>query len=197
MYVLEGKLKVQDNPEIFIGQYGVFHQTVDRYAALQGTETRTDTFRATGSTERLADAAARKWRRNGDIPADLIPEHITSLEQAEKYAAQSDRAFVVSRFRFPDLGSLLNLQVKENEKLLEGQAQLWKERRLPTPYVYFLGLGKILADVEYVPDEGWYHRYHEVTGSRTRKGLLTPVKKTWRETSHYEGAIYNRPPKPV
>jgi hypothetical protein len=111
------------------------------------------------SSERVANFFARRLQKRGAIPEDAEVEHITSLEQAEKYVQPMQHDINVGRLRMPDLVDLLSKQMPDGAELLEGKAKLWKERRIPTPYVYFAGLGRLLADVEYNPTEGWQNTH--------------------------------------
>lgn len=187
MYVVEGELIVRKSPESFLGQFGVFHESVEY--GLGGTATNTEW--ATGN-ERIVNFVANRMRKKGRIPVETSVEKITSLEQAQKFAIPSSVSVRENRFRLPDLTELLMDEVPEDAELLEGAAQLWKDRRIPTPYIYFAALGKLLADVEYDPTRGWHDRYehpYSSEGTRTTKGILTPVVRlysTRTDTSAYK-----------
>lgn len=176
MYVVEGSLLIRRSPESCLGQYGVHSEVVDVYEDFEGTHTETDVAWTIASSERLANFFARRLRASGEIPESAGVEHITSLEQAEKYAQPSSHSVEVARHRKPSLVNVLDSEVPEGSDLLQGEARLWKERRVPTPYVYFLGLGKLLAEVEYDPaDLAWYSKHRRVEGTRRTMGLVTPI----------------------
>lgn len=173
MYVVEGELVTRKNPEAFLGQFGVFHEEIEY--GFGGTTT--NTCWVTGN-ERIVTFAASRMRKMGHIPVHASVEKITSLEQAEKYARPNKDGFHAARFREPILVELLTRQVPEDAELLEGSAQMWRETRIPTPYIYFAAMGKLLADVEYDQERGWHNRVEHperLEGARTVKGILTPI----------------------
>jgi len=101
---------------------------------------------------------------------------VSSLEQAEKYTQSTSHSVDVAKHRKPDLLNVLADEVPDGAELLAGEARLWKERRIPTPNVYFLGLGKLLAEVEYDAEHlAWYSKFRRVEGSRREIGLMTPL----------------------
>ena len=175
MYAVEGKLVTRKSPEAYLGQFGIFHESVEH--DFNGTTT--DVFWATGN-ERIVKLIAKRMLKNGRIPVYATVEKITSLEQAQKYARPSKESVRITRYHEPDLPELLDAQVPQDAKLLEGAAQLWQEQRIPIPYIYFSANGKLLADVEYDPTRGWHDRveYPErIEGTRTVRGILTPIAR--------------------
>ena len=76
--------------------------------------------------------------------------------------------------RLPDFAEALDDQVPEGSELLGGSLQFWKELRLPTAKVYVAALGKLIAQVEYSPEQGWHNKFDKVEGTRRVLGLVTP-----------------------
>ena len=144
MYSIDGELTISRHPEALIGQYGlhhVSHQDSLQSGYLLKTTVKHDVL---GSESGVQQAAAR-LRQQGLIPEDLQVEHITSLEQAQKYPPVTGRTIEIVSFRKPDLGEVLSqMQIPEGEKLLEGFARLWRETHYPSPAVYFLAVGHLL-----------------------------------------------------
>lgn len=176
MYVVRGEMVVKKDPETFLGQYGVFFGEEETYRDWQGGEhTDSSVVWAVSTHKQVANFIARGLRRRGTIPSDMEVEHITSLEQADKYARPSKQKVDVAKHRHPDVVELLDRQVPEGAELLEGKAQMWKELRIPTPYIYVAALGKILAEVEFTPETGWQDTHDAITGRSQTFGLLTPV----------------------
>jgi hypothetical protein len=172
MYVVEGAMLIRRDPETCLGQFGIHSAVREEYEG----HSYEDVAWTIASSERLANLFASRLRKRGSIPEDAAVEHINSLEQAEKYTQPSSHPVDMARHRRPELMDVLRSEVPEGSELLAGEARLWKERRLPTPYVYFLGLGKLLAEVEYDPaDMAWYSKHRRVEGNRRVTGLVTPI----------------------
>jgi len=197
MYVVEGQITIRRNLQEFIGQFGVFHSVQQSYDDFEGEHTTSEVHMAVASSERLLSLTTRGMRRSGQIPENAVPEQITSLEQAEKYAQAQNKVVSLTRHFLPNLGVLLDAQVPENTELLGGVASLWKERRAPTPYVYLVARGRLLAEVEYTPEEGWLHTSHELEGMRIKKGIMAPGIKRYNQKVQVEKGFYNRPLPPL
>jgi len=171
MYVVEGALVTKRYPEACLGQFGVYAEV-----AQQGEDySYQETVWTLASSERLADKSADQLRRKGAILGEAVVEHITSLEQAEKYSRPAKYPIEVASHRKPDVLNVLHNLVPEGAELMGGTARLWKEWRIPSPYVYFLGVGSLLNEVVYEPDDGrWSNRFRNVEGTRTVKGFIAP-----------------------
>jgi hypothetical protein len=128
------------------------------------------------ASEHVADLLVSPLRQSGDIPPDIGVEYITTLEQAGKYASSAAHQVKVARRKMSDLAEALDDQVPENSELLGGSLQLWKELRLPTTKVYVAALGKLIAQVEYSPGQGWHNKFDKVEGTRRVLGLVTPSR---------------------
>jgi hypothetical protein len=174
MYCLEGEVTVRRDPETLLGQYGCLYVT-ERPTVSDGVPgTHQSTVMRTGDEDYVI-TARELLIEAGEMPVDTPVEQITSVEQAEKYTPAGKQKLQVVKRRIPGLGELLDSSVPKGIELLEGEARLWKDRRYPTPYVYFLAHGALLAEVEFDREQGWHHVHSEVEGSRTIRGIGTPV----------------------
>jgi hypothetical protein len=190
VYCIRGELLIKPTPESLIGQYGVQYNFSSQTSNSFGeTFTEERHSQVLGSSKHAVSALAYLLKRRGKIPENTSIEHIDSLEQADNFAIPSRKRLHVSKFRMPDTQTVLSAQVPNDAELLEGEAQLWKERRMPTPYIYFASIGKLLAEVVYDSEQGWQDKSYRVEGSSFERGIITPLLSyAWRDTeiSHYK-----------
>lgn len=184
MYCLEGELVVRRNPETLLGQYGCLYVADQQVMGSSGElATHRHSIVRTGDEDYVL-TARELLIEAGKMPGDTPIEEITSVEQAEKYISPAKQRLFVARHRLPILGELLDGSVTDDQELLEGTARLWKDRCFPTPYVYLLARGALLAEVEYDQDQGWHHAHDEVEGSRTVRGVVIPIAH--KTTTQYQ-----------
>jgi hypothetical protein len=171
MYCLEGELVVRKDPEQLLGQFGCYFLDEDRYAGPDGAAYIDRRLITRTGDEGFVTQSRAQLIEDGEIIPETPMEHITSIEQAEKYTTPNKKKLHVVKHRLPDLDAILGRSVPDELELLEGSAMLWKDRRYPAPYLYFLAKGVLLAEVEYDQEAGWHHAHDEVSGSRTVTGI--------------------------
>lgn len=164
VYIAEAELTIKRAPEDLFGRHGI-----------QG-------IGATGlkytvwDSRRMVGFAARKLSARGEIIHDLTTEPITSIKQAEIFLRPTKKSISIAKLREFDLVEVLESSVPEGAELLSGDGILWKETRIPTPYVYCLGIGRLIDRVQYDPSKGWQPAedttYEEGERRRCAVGLI-------------------------
>jgi hypothetical protein len=167
MYSIEGSLVVRNNPEQLLGKFGCYFLD-DQPDGIRYT--RRLTLMRIGD-EAFVVQSRDKLIEEGLIATDTPVEHITSIEEAEKYTPPYTKPLQIVERQLPNLNQALASYVTEDLELLEGSAMLWKDRRYPTSQLYFRAKGTLLAKVEYDKEDGWYDVHDEVSGTRTIKGI--------------------------
>lgn len=194
MYHIEGRVTTAKDPKDLIGKYGIYSRDENRYVPHRGVIGAVSRERWATGSEKIVTALANRWRRKGKIPVYAQVEHITSLEQAERYPRSTEREVDISRFREPDLEEVLNNnKVTKGEEVTNGIIRLWKELRIPSPYIYVLALGKLLGKVRFDPESSmWLSEWPPSDAKRKTMGIVTPIARLTATTTETRQTLYRR-----
>jgi hypothetical protein len=173
MYSVEGEIVVKPSPESVIGMYGTTYSESQQSIGGNILLTRHG-GRYLNINERVADFYLKIFTAVGLVPSDAELEHITSLEQAEKYVVPMHKKVNVIKRSEPNLEGVLEQQVPDDADLLSGAANLWENHYMPARRLHVASSGNLLRQVQYNPEGGWQDTHENMYGERAKRGFVTP-----------------------
>lgn len=175
VFTIEGNLGYREKPETLVGHYGIISETKNELSDLNGDLERT--------TKKVGHASSieeiRRIMVARDYPIDTPIIEISTPNDAMAFVLDRDRKIAEEFRQEVSLDEFVRNIAEPDCDLLIGKLQLWQETRFPSPWFYISSKAKILDEIVFDPDSGWYRDIDGIRGSRIAYGLVinleTPI----------------------
>jgi hypothetical protein len=159
-YLIEGEVIIEEKPEKYMNNY------VSKIVKRFGPTTEIDTIIT--NSEKITHNSDRKF------------EYIDTLEKAVELCDKLEVDVSKSKLFAPSKGweNYLNwlFQETEEHQTLSGELKLWKEFRVPSPWLYFYSRGKLESSFAYAPiSKGFVEIPNVGRSKKTCYGFMSPV----------------------
>ncbi|UCD03550.1 MAG: hypothetical protein JSW73_03360 [Candidatus Woesearchaeota archaeon] len=166
-YLIEGTVIREEKPDKYINNY--VSKTVKKF----GPTTEIDTIIT--NSEKFTHRSDRKF------------EYIDTLKKAVKLCEKKEVDVSKSKLFVPSRGweSYLDMLFRETKeyKTLSGELELWKEFRVPSPWLYFYARGKLENSFAYDSEsKSFVNTPLKGKTKKTSYGIMSPIR-SWERTN--------------